>query len=114
MCGCEGLDDESAEDKLARERRNSTVLTRVINRLEEELRRERAAHRRTFTAVFEECFDECDSLMLREIICEIMLRLADKLREEGQSDEAKLLADIVHARTRTVPSAASCDMAGAA
>ena len=90
------------------------MLTRVINRLEEELKRERAAHRRTFTAVFEELFEESEHALAREIICEIMLRLADKLREEGQSDEAKLLADIVHARTRTVPSAASCDMAGAA
>ena len=95
MCGCEGLDDESAEDKLAR-------FSRVINRLEEELQRERAAHERTLTSVldqFEKLFKEqrrtaesgesvepCHALV---ITGHHMLALATKLESEGQYDEAQ-------------------------
>ena len=98
MCGCEGLDDESAEDKLARV---STVLTRVINRLEEELRRERAAHERTLTSVldqFEELFKDqrarpelakSDISQPHTVVGHHMLALATKLQSEGQYDEAQ-------------------------
>ena len=90
MCGCEGLDDESAEDKLAR-------FSRVINRLEEELQRERAAHERTLTSVldqFEKLFKAFSVETPRPfhaltVTGHHMLALATKLESEGQYDEAQ-------------------------